>query len=48
MDGDAVRTRPTRDLSEDDFKALIDASSAQGQVDARERRLIEKLGLLAK
>ncbi len=41
--GDAVRTRPTRDLSEDDFKALIDASSAQGQVDARERRLIHRV-----
>lgn len=41
--GDAVRTRPARDLSEDEFRSLIDASSAQGQVDARERRLIHRV-----
>lgn len=32
-----------RDLSEEEFRILIDASSAQGQVDARERRLIHKV-----
>src|ERR1041385_4633169 len=41
--GDAVRTRPARDLSEQEFKSLIDAGSAQGQVDARERRLIHRV-----
>ncbi|HEX5059935.1 MAG TPA: hemolysin family protein, partial [Kofleriaceae bacterium] len=41
--GDAARTRPVRDLSEQEFKSLIDASSAQGQVDARERRLIHRV-----
>jgi putative hemolysin len=41
--GDAVRARPARDLSEEEFKNLIDAGSAQGQVDARERRLIHRV-----
>jgi putative hemolysin len=41
--GDAARTRPTRDLSEQEFKSLVDAGSAQGQVDARERRLIHRV-----
>lgn len=41
--GDAARTRPARDLSEQEFKSLIDAGSAQGQVDARERRLIHRV-----
>ncbi|HUS29945.1 MAG TPA: hemolysin family protein [Kofleriaceae bacterium] len=41
--GDAVRTRPARDLSEQEFKSLVDAGSAQGQVDARERRLIHRV-----
>jgi putative hemolysin len=31
------------DLSEDEFKALVDAGSAEGEVDARERRLIHKV-----
>jgi putative hemolysin len=41
--GDAVRTRPARDLSEQEFRSLVDAGSAQGQVDARERRLIHRV-----
>jgi putative hemolysin len=41
--GDAARTRPSRDLSEQEFKSLVDAGSAQGQVDARERRLIHRV-----
>jgi putative hemolysin len=41
--GDAARTRPARDLSEAEFRTLIDAGSAQGQVDARERRLIHRV-----
>ena len=41
--GDAARTRPQRDLSEQEFKALVDAGSSQGQVDARERRLIHRV-----
>jgi putative hemolysin len=32
-----------RDLSEEEFRRLIDTGSAQGQVDARERRLIHKV-----
>jgi putative hemolysin len=32
-----------RGLSEDEFKALVDAGSAEGEVDARERRLIHKV-----
>jgi putative hemolysin len=32
-----------RDLSEAEFKALVDAGSAEGEVDARERRLIHKV-----
>ncbi|MDX2094181.1 MAG: hemolysin family protein [Kofleriaceae bacterium] len=39
--GEAARTRPTRDLSEEEFRTLVDA--AQGQVDARERRLIHRV-----
>ena len=38
-----ARSAPQRDLSEEEFRTLIDASSAQGQVDARERRLIHKV-----
>ena len=34
---------PPRALSEAEFKALVDAGSAEGQVDARERRLIHKV-----
>ncbi len=41
--GDAVRPRPSRDLSEEEFRKLVDAGSAQGQVDARERRLIHRV-----
>ncbi|HEY5925136.1 MAG TPA: hemolysin family protein [Kofleriaceae bacterium] len=41
--GEAARTRPMRDLSEQEFKSLVDAGSAQGQVDARERRLIHRV-----
>ncbi|MDQ3365438.1 MAG: hemolysin family protein [Myxococcota bacterium] len=41
--GDQVRTRPARDLSEEEFRNLLDAGSAQGQVDARERRLIHRV-----
>jgi putative hemolysin len=41
--GGAARLRPTRDLSEEEFRTLVDAGSAQGQVDARERRLIHRV-----
>lgn len=41
--GEAARTRPARDISEQEFKSLVDAGSAQGQVDARERRLIHRV-----
>jgi len=41
--GDAARTRPARDLSEAEFRTLVDAGSVHGQVDARERRLIHRV-----
>ena len=41
--GDAARTRPARDLSEQEFRSLVDAGTSQGQVDARERRLIHRV-----
>jgi CBS domain containing-hemolysin-like protein len=41
--GEAARTRPQRDLSEEEFRTLVDAGSAQGQVNARERRLIHRV-----
>jgi CBS domain containing-hemolysin-like protein len=41
--GGTVRARPTRDLSEQEFRSLVDAGSAQGEVDARERRLIHRV-----
>ena len=41
--GAAGGTRPARDLSEEEFRTLVDAGSAQGQVDARERRLIHRV-----
>jgi putative hemolysin len=41
--GEAARTRGPRDLSEEEFRTLVDAGSAQGQVDARERRLIHRV-----
>ncbi|MGN6110191.1 MAG: CBS domain-containing protein, partial [Kofleriaceae bacterium] len=36
-------TRPARDLSEQEFRSLVDAGTSQGQVDARERRLIHRV-----
>jgi putative hemolysin len=41
--GDAARSRPSRDLSEEEFRSLVDAGSSQGQIDARERRLIHRV-----
>ncbi len=41
--GASARTRPARDLSEEEFRSMIDAGNAQGQVDARERRLIHRV-----
>ncbi|HSR96234.1 MAG TPA: hemolysin family protein [Kofleriaceae bacterium] len=41
--GVVARPRPARDLSEEEFRTLVDAGSAQGQVDARERRLIHRV-----
>ncbi|MEJ7598114.1 MAG: hemolysin family protein [Kofleriaceae bacterium] len=41
--GASARTRPARDLSAEEFRSMIDAGSAQGQVDARERRLIHRV-----
>jgi CBS domain containing-hemolysin-like protein len=41
--GASARTRPARDLSEQEFKSLVDAGSARGEVDARERRLIHRV-----
>jgi len=41
--GAAARQRPARDLSEEEFRTLVDAGSVQGQVDARERRLIHRV-----
>ena len=41
--GMAAQPRPSRDLSQEEFRTLIDAGSAQGQVDARERRLIHRV-----
>lgn len=41
--GASARTRPVRDLSEEEFRSMVDAGSAQGQVDARERRLIHRV-----
>jgi magnesium and cobalt exporter, CNNM family len=43
MFGESARTRPARDLSAEEFRTLVDAGSAQGQVDARERRLIHRV-----
>lgn len=42
LGGRAQRTGP-RDISEAEFRALVDAGSAEGEVDARERRLIHKV-----
>ncbi|HEY6176206.1 MAG TPA: hemolysin family protein, partial [Kofleriaceae bacterium] len=41
--GGAARQRPSTDLSEEEFRTLVDAGSIQGQVDARERRLIHRV-----
>jgi CBS domain containing-hemolysin-like protein len=41
--GEAARSRPARDLSEQEFRNLLDAGSAQGQINARERRLIHRV-----
>jgi putative hemolysin len=41
--GGGGRPRASGDLSEEEFRKLVDAGSAQGQVDARERRLIHKV-----
>jgi CBS domain containing-hemolysin-like protein len=41
--GGSGRPRASGDLSEEEFRKLVDAGSAQGQVDARERRLIHKV-----
>ncbi len=41
--GAAARQRPSHDLSEEEFRTLVDAGSVQGQVDARERRLIHRV-----
>lgn len=41
--GVVVRPRAAGDLSEEEFRTLVDAGSAQGQVDARERRLIHRV-----
>lgn len=38
-----AQSRPARDLSVQEFRSLVDAGSAQGQVDARERRLIHRV-----
>ena len=41
--GGSGRPRASADLSEEEFRTLVDAGSAQGQVDARERRLIHRV-----
>lgn len=41
--GTSARTRPARDLSVQEFRSLVDAGSAQGEVDARERKLIHRV-----
>jgi CBS domain containing-hemolysin-like protein len=41
--GVVTRPRPVHDLSEEEFRTLVDAGSAQGQVDPRERRLIHRV-----
>ncbi|HEX4417394.1 MAG TPA: hemolysin family protein [Kofleriaceae bacterium] len=41
--GIAARARPAHDLSEEEFRTLVDAGSAQGQVNASERRLIHRV-----
>lgn len=41
--GFAPRAQGTRDLSQEEFRTLVDAGSVQGAVDARERRLIHRV-----
>ncbi|MEZ4368651.1 MAG: hemolysin family protein [Kofleriaceae bacterium] len=41
--GGILRPAPRSDLSEEEFRHLVDAGSAEGQVDARERRLIHRV-----
>lgn len=41
--GGSTRQGMLRDLSEEEFRTLVDAGSAEGQVDARERRLIHRV-----
>ena len=41
--GASGRTRAAKDLSEEEFRTLVDAGQAQGTVDARERRLIHRV-----
>jgi CBS domain containing-hemolysin-like protein len=41
--GESARTRPQRDLSEQEFRSLVETGAAHGQVDARERRLIHRV-----
>jgi CBS domain containing-hemolysin-like protein len=41
--GGAARPRGERDLSEEEFRTLVDAGQAEGQVDARERRIIHRV-----
>jgi len=41
--GGVARPRGDRDLSEEEFRTLVDAGQAQGQVDARERRIIHRV-----
>ncbi len=41
--GGSGRPRMSGGLSEEEFRKLVDAGSAQGQVDARERRLIHRV-----
>jgi putative hemolysin len=41
--GGSTRQGILRDLSEDEFRSLVDAGSAEGAVDARERRFIHRV-----
>jgi putative hemolysin len=41
--GSGGRSRGAGNLSEEEFRKLVDAGSAQGQVDARERRIIHRV-----
>ncbi|MBP9207752.1 MAG: HlyC/CorC family transporter [Kofleriaceae bacterium] len=41
--GVSGRPRPGKDLTEEEFRSLLDAGSAQGQVDQRERKLIHRV-----